>query len=485
MRLVFSTLARRRLIWVSTLTLAGCSLPPNAHESRQSVPPAFKEATAPAPALPAGWKVAEPGGATERGAWWHAFRDPQLDAFEEQAARANPGLGAAAARVKAARAALQGAEAQRWPVLGLRASASQARGAGLSSMPAVDEGTPKTTAWSMGLGASYEADLFGGVESRIDAATAMAKGSQASYLSMLLILQADVAHAYFSLRTIDAEIVLLNANLGLRREIAQLVGKRFAAGDVTEVDMARSQTELALGSAEVEALFGERAKVEHALALLLGLSPAEFELAPAPLSLESPVPNVPAGLPSALLERRPDIAAAQLRLQAATAQVGAARAALFPALTLTLEGGYSSSELERLFKLGSGTWLASLVMSLPLIDGGRNGAVVQSAEAGLEGAVHEYRSTVLDAFAEVEDSLVSLKAVQEQAVHIERAALTAQRASALAEIRYRAGEDSYQQLIDAQRDLLTIQHRAIALRGQWRTATVRLIRCLGGGWAPL
>jgi len=443
---------------------------------------AFKEATVPAGTLPPGWKLAQQGNTSDRDAWWQIFDDPQLNTLEEQAARANPGLGIAASRVEAARAALQGAKAQRWPVVSLNARGGRALGNGLSAIQPVDENTPSSAAWSLGLGARYEVDLFGHVGSSIDLADAKAQGAQASYASMLLILQSDVAQTYMALRTVDAEIVLLEATIKLRQENVQLVGKRFAAGDVVEMDVARSQTELALVEAEVEALKGERSRMEHALALLLGASPSEFVLKSSPLSQDAPVPVIPAGLPSTLLERRPDVAVAQLRLKAAAAQVGVARAALFPELALTAEGGHSSSELERLFRWSNRIWLISLVMSLPLIDGGRNRAAVQSVEAALEGAVHAYRAAVLDAFAEVEDSLSSLKAVQGQALHIEKAALTAQRASEMAGMRYRAGEDSYLQLIDVQRDLLSIQRRAVKLRGQWSMATVGLVRSLGGGW---
>ncbi len=247
-----------------------------------------------------------------------------------------------------------------------------------------------------------------------------------------------------------------------------------------QVDSAR--TELATVQAETVALRGQRARVEHALALLLGEAPANFSLAASPLDASLTVPVVPPGLPSALLERRSDVAGAQLAMQAASARVGLARSALFPALTLTANGGFASSDIENLFKWNSRAWLASALLSLPIIDGGRNRAAIDGAEAQLEGAVADYRESVLGAFADVEDQLSGLRSVQDQVSYTEQAVASARRAAELADKRYRAGEDSYFQLIDTQRNLLNVERQAVKLRGQWATGTVGLIRSLGGGW---
>jgi multidrug efflux system outer membrane protein len=218
------------------------------------------------------------------------------------------------------------------------------------------------------------------------------------------------------------------------------------------------------------------------LALLLGQAPSSFNLAPQALQADAPVPEVPAGLPSALLERRPDVAAAQAQMMAATARVGQARSALFPALVLTANGGYASYELKDLFDWSARSWLTSAVLSMPLFDGGRNRAGVTRAEAQLDESVASYRQAVLGAFGDVEDKLASLGAVREQALSLDEALVAARRSFELADKRYRAGEDSFLTLLDTQRSLLAVERQAITTRGGWATSTVGLIRALGGSW---
>lgn len=463
----------------AALVLAGCSLAPAVPEPKLDVPAAYKQA------LPTegNWKPAAPSDAAARGAWWAVFADARLDALEAQAAQANPTLALAAARVKAARAALSGAEAGRWPTLDLTGGASRSRSAPVTLGLPDGSAVSPSTAYQAGFAARYEIDLFQRVGQGVSAARADAQGVEANYRSVLLALQADVAQTYFALRTLDAELAQLDATVGLRTENNRLIERRFQAGDVAEFDVARSRTELSTVQAEQAALKAQRARTEHALALLLGQAPAAFSLEPAPLLPAEQVPVVPAGVPSALLERRPDVAAAQRSLAAATARVGVARSAMFPALALTADGGYASRDLDQLFKWSSRAWLASAVLSLPLLDGGRNKAAVTQAEAQLDGAVASYRGTVLSAFADVEDSLATLKSVREQVGHLDTALVSARRAADLAGKRYRAGEDSYLQLLEAQRDLLAVERQAVRLRGGWASSTVGLIRSLGGGWS--
>jgi multidrug efflux system outer membrane protein len=457
--------------------LAACSLAPTVPQPDLAVPAAFKEAP-----TEGTWKAALPAEAKARGTWWTVFDDARLDALEAQAVKANPTLASAASRVKAARASLRGAEAARWPQLALNAGAARSRSSpsqlGLPDGSAVSP----ATGYQAGLGASYEIDLFQRVGNGVTAAQADAQGVEASYRSVLLALQADVAQTYFALRTLDAELAQLDATVGLRTENNRLIEKRFQAGDVAEFDQARSRTELSTLQSERAALQGQRSRLEHSLALLLGQAPATFAFETSPLPAAASVPQIPAGLPSALLERRPDVTAAQRSLAAATARVGVAKAALFPALTLTADGGYASGQLEDLFKWSSRAWLASVVMSLPILDGGRNRAVVERTEAQLEGAVADYRGSVLSAFADVEDQLTGLRSVREQVGHLDAALVSARRAASLADKRYRAGEDSYLQLLEAQRDLLAVERQAVRLRGSWAGSTVALIRSLGGGW---
>jgi multidrug efflux system outer membrane protein len=464
---------------LAALILAGCATAPTPPDAKIEVPASFKEAAA----LQGGaWKPAQPAEAQARGAWWQAFHDSKLDELEQQARNASPNLAAAAARVKAARAALSSSQADRLPQVGASFGATRQKPSAADAGLANGTQTPPATVWRGGLTASYEVDLFQRVANQVDAATADAAASEASYRSVLLALQADVAQAYFQLRTLDAEVDVLTRGLALREQTLQLIQKRYAAGDVAELDVARAKTDLASTRAEYQGVRGTRARTEHALALLLGQAPSSFNLAPQALQADAPVPEVPAGLPSALLERRPDVAAAQAQMMAATARVGQARSALFPALVLTANGGYASYELKDLFDWSARSWLTSAVLSMPLFDGGRNRAGVTRAEAQLDESVASYRQAVLGAFGDVEDKLASLGAVREQALSLDEALVAARRSFELADKRYRAGEDSFLTLLDTQRSLLAVERQAITTRGGWATSTVGLIRALGGSW---
>ena len=464
---------------LATLILAGCATAPTPPDAKIEVPTAFKETAA----LQSGtWKPAQPAEAQARGAWWLAFNDATLNDLEQQAQTASPNLAAAAARVKASRAALSSSQADRLPQLGVNFGATQQKGSAADLGLADGTQTPPATIWRGGLTASYEVDLFQRVANQVDAATADAAATEASYRSVLLALQADVAQTYFQLRSLDAEVDVLARGLKLREQTLDLIQKRYNAGDVAELDVARAKTDLASTRAEHQGLRGTRARTEHALALLLGKAPSAFSLAPQALKIDAPVPEVPPGLPSTLLERRPDVAAAQSQMMAATARVGAAKSALFPALVLTANGGYSSYELRDLFDWSARSWLTSAVLSLPLFDGGRNRAAVTKAEAQLEESVASYRQAVLGAFGDVEDKLASLGAVREQSVSLDEALVAARRSFDLADKRYRAGEDSFLTLLDAQRSLLAVERQTITTRGGWATSTVGLIRSLGGSW---
>ena len=471
---------------LAALVLAGCATAPPPPDAKIAVPTSFKEGAPDAaiPAPPGQWKTAEPAEAQARGQWWLAFNDPALNQLQQQALAANPNLAAAAARVKAARASLSSSQADRWPQLGASFGGTRQKAAAVDLGQSISTVIPPANAWHASLTASYEVDLFQRVANSVDAATMDAAATEAAYRSVLLALQADVAQTYFQLRTLDAEVALLDRTLGLRLENLQLTEKRYKSGDISEFDTARARTEYNTTLAEARGLKGNRAQVEHALALLLGQAPAAFTAPSAPLSSASAVPAVPAGLPSTLLERRPDVAAAQAQMMAANARIGLARSAIFPALNLTAVGGYASYELSDLFMWDIRTWLARAVLSMPIFDGGRNKANIARAEASLEESVAGYRQTVLSAFGDVEDKLSTLAAVRSQTEALDDAVVSARRSAELADKRYRAGEDSYLTLIDTQRSLLTIERQAVQLRGSWATSTVGLIRALGGSWTP-
>ncbi|HVL74599.1 MAG TPA: efflux transporter outer membrane subunit [Noviherbaspirillum sp.] len=449
---------------LAALVLAGCAAaPPIAPVV--DVPAQFKEA-------PASWKAAEPAEAQARGEWWRAFRDPALDALIEQASTANADLAAAAARVKQARA-LAGVEAAaRVPQLQAGFGAERAgTGAGV-----------QRNAFTGLIGASYELDLFGRVAASVDAATADADRSEALHRSVLLALKADVAQTYFRLRGADAERALLQRTAALREENVRINQRRFELGDVGELDVVRARTELALTRSDLHALERQRAQLEHALATLLGRPAPAFALDASPLAQAAFLPAIPAGLPSALLERRPDIAAAQYAMMAAQSRVGVARSALFPAIRLTAAGGVESADLSELLRWSSRSWALGALAALPLLDGGRNRAVIARQQAVLEEAGEQYRGQVLRAFAEVEDNLVGVRTLASQIDALDEALASARRSVELAESLYRAGRGSYLELLDAQRNLAAAERSAVQLRSARAVSTVALVRALGGGW---
>ncbi|OGA96246.1 MAG: hypothetical protein A3G27_10490 [Betaproteobacteria bacterium RIFCSPLOWO2_12_FULL_66_14] len=307
---------------------------------------------------------------------------------------------------------------------------------------------------------------------------------QATFQSVRLALQADVAQIYFALREADEELALLRDTVKLREESVQLLQRRFDLGEISELDPARSRTELQTARSEAIELERQRARLEHALAVLLGRAPASFGLPGAPLITALPV--IPAGLPSSLIERRPDIAAASRGMAAANARIGVAKAAFFPVLNLTAQGGYESGQLSDLFKWSSRTWalgpLMGTILSMPIFDGGRNRANLERSYSVLEEAVAAYRQQVLVAFAEVEDGLVDVRTLDERGQATRAAADSASRALAIAQTRYRSGATGYLDVIDAQRSLLSVRRLDTRIRGARASSTVALIRALGGGW---
>ncbi|HEY3073607.1 MAG TPA: efflux transporter outer membrane subunit [Burkholderiales bacterium] len=449
--------------------LAGCSLAPKFEEPRVEHPAEFKEFTGT-------WKTAQPAEAQPRGEWWRAFGDPALDALELEAAEANQSIRAAAARVSQARALVGVAQSARTPRVDAGFGPTRIRPGG--------EDAQTSTTWRGLVSVSYEVDLFGRVADSIVAARKDYEGLEATLQSVRLALQADVAQTYFALREADEELALLRDTVKLREDSVRLLQTRFNLGDINELDLARARTELETTRSDAIELERRRARLEHALAVLLGKAPASFSLSPAPLVTALPV--IPAGLPSTLLERRPDIAAASRSMAAANARIGVAKAAFFPVLNLTAQAGYESGQLADLFQWSSRTWalgpLVGTMLTAPIIDGGRNRANLDRSYGALEEAVAGYRQQVLVAFAEVEDNLVDVRTLDERGQATRAAAGSGSRALAIAQSRYRGGATGYLDVIDAQRSLLAVQRLDTQIRGARASSTVALIRALGGGW---
>jgi multidrug efflux system outer membrane protein len=334
--------------------------------------------------------------------------------------------------------------------------------------------------FAAGVDLSYEVDLFGRLSHAADAAALDAQAREALLQSTRLLVQAEVAQNYLALRALDDERFLVQTTLGAYRETLSLTERRWRAGDVAELDVARAATEVAATESEALALERRRAELEHALAILVGEAPVNFSIESS--EWRSALPVIPPGVPATVLTRRPDVSAAQTSVMAAQARVGVAKAAWFPDIALTASGGYASSELSDLFKWSSRAWGIGLLASLPLLDGGRRKAGVEAAAADFDGALASYREQVLVAFKDVEDQLAALRLLTQQAEAQARAVSSARRATSLSGARYRAGYVSQLELLDAQRSELRNRREALQVRSARYQSTVALVRALGGGW---
>jgi multidrug efflux system outer membrane protein len=454
---------------LAALILAGCSTATPPQKVAVDVPTQFRESAK----LDGAWQLAHPSDQVDRGQWWTVFNDAELNDLIDQSAKSSPTLSIALSRVKEARATAGLADADRAFQLG----------AGIGPTRQGDVNSASTQ-WRAQFNASYEVDLFGRLSGASRAAALDVQAQEAAYRSVLLALQADVAQQYFAIRSLDAELDVLQQTVTLREEAQRLIQRRYDLGDTSELDVAQANTELATTQAEQESVQRNRDQFDHALAILLGKAPAQFTLPPQPL--QAVTVTVPAGLPSDLLERRPDIAKAQRELAAASERIGVAKAAFFPSLTLTGTGGFASSTLGDLFNWSSRSWLlgplVGTALTMPLLDGGRNKANLALADAKYDGLVANYRQQVLVGFQDVEDNLSALRTLDKQIVFEDRAVKSAALAAKLADSRYRNGSTSYFESIDAQRSSLAAQRSMSRSMGQRAVASVGLIRALGGGW---
>ncbi len=466
----------------AAMILAACAAP-EFKQPQIDVPAAFKESAQPQTAADGTrWQRANPAEAQARGEWWLAFHDPALNQLIEEATRANASLAVAAARVKEARAIAGIAEADRSPQLGASVGATRERVSPLTVDLPQGTAIPPGNIYQANLTASYEVDLFGRVSSNVAAARSDEAATEAQYRSVLLSLQADVAQTYFRLRESDAELDTLHETVKLREESVRVNQRRYDLGDLGEFDLSRAKTELATSRAEAIGLEQQRVTNEHALAVLLGKPASSYNAEHNPLKEGAVFPSIPVGLPSSLLERRPDIVIAQKNMEAANARIGVARAAMFPAINLNGGVGGTATTFPDVFQWSNGSWLLGALLNMPIIDGGRNKANIERSKAALEEAVASYRQGTLSAFAEVEDNLAGLRILAGQSEQIDAAVVSAQRSAQLAQQLYDAGRSSYLDLLDAQRNLATVQRNAVQLRGARAVTTVALIRSLGGGW---
>ena len=427
------------------------------------------------------WKEGRPLDNVPKGNWWEIFGDTNLNALEAQALQANQQLKAAVARVDEARATARVARSQLMPSLSLDPSFTR-EGYSPNANPSFGNITANT--FSTPLDLSYEVDLWGRIRRLFQGARADAQASLADYYNVLLTLQSDVAQNYFALCSLDAEIATVNGTIDLRHEQVRLVRSRLEGGIGSELDVAQAETELATTEAEAASLAHRRDELENAIAILVGENPSSFKLAAVDDPNWNPQPpEIPAGLPSDLLERRPDVAQAERQLASANAKIGVAKAAFFPVLTLTGSAGYLSGDLSSLFSWDSRTWSIGPSLSLPIFAGGRNRANYKYSQAAFQESTALYRQQVLIAFGDVENSLSGIYHFAVQAEAQQRAVTSARRAADLATDRYRSGIVAYIEVVDASRDALSAERSNAQLAGQRLIASVQLIKALGGGWS--
>jgi multidrug efflux system outer membrane protein len=428
------------------------------------------------------WKTGSPLDNIPKGSWWQVFADPTLDGLEARGLQANQDLKAAMARVDESRATARVARSELLPNVSFDPSFTRQR---YSPNQNPSFGPITANTFHVPLDLSYEVDLWGRVRRGFESARADAQASLALFNNVLLTLGADIAGDYFALRALDAEIATVTGTVDLRKEQVRLVRSRFEGGIGNELDVARAETELATTEAEAAALAQRRAELENAIAILVGQNPSTFRLpalAGADAKWNPTPPEIPAGLPADLLERRPDVSEAERQLASANAQIGVAKAAFFPVITLTGSGGYLSGQIDTLFKWDSRVWSIGPSVSLPIFAGGRNRANYNRSQAAFEEAVARYRHRILVAFGDVENSLSAIRHLSDESTAQERAVSNARRAAELATERYRSGLVSYLEVVDASREALLAERASAQLAGRRHAASVQLIKALGGGW---
>ena len=431
---------------------------------------------------PVPWQAANPLDSLPKNTWWKLFGDTELDGYEERAQANNQTLNAATARLAQARAFARVTASGLYPELDAGVSAQRQRLSanrptnGASIVPAaVTQNT-----FSIPFTISYEVDLFGRVRRSVEAANASLQASAADLENIRLLVSSELAADYFQLRELDTEIAVVERAIAFEQQGLELVNKRHDGGAASGLDVAQQQTVLDAAQTQLSLLHQQRAQFEHAVAVLQGLSASEFK---APVrSLDIQPPAIPLGLPSQLLERRPDIAAAERLVAAANAQIGVARSAFYPSISLGGGGGLLSSDITKLLDGPSAIWSVGLSALEPLFAGGRNRARLEAAKAGYDENVANYRETVLVAFQQVEDAISGLNALSAASTSQEKAVGDAGRSLTLANARYTGGLVTYLDVITAQEQVLNNERLATQIQGQRLVTSVLLVKALGGGW---
>lgn len=457
---------------VLAIGVTGCAVGPKYKMPAVPTPPAYKEAE--------NWKPAQPNDQNLGGNWWEIFQDPQLNAFEQQIDISNQNLKVAVAQYQESRAALRYVRADYYPTV--TASPSAARERYSNNRP------PQSSAFNgitfndfvMPISFSYQANVWGRVSRNVESYREQAQASAADLAVINLSMHATLAVDYFAARTLDAEDKLLQDTVAQYAQALKLNEDRYRSGLASEVEVEQARTILETTQAQLVDVGVARAQYEHATAVLIGKAPAEFTLPPLPLT--TPPPPIPVGIPSELLERRPDIAAAERRVASANAQVGLAKTAYYPLVNILGTGGFESGGITTLLQGPSAIWSVGASATMTLFDGGRRRALNDEAKTSYDSTVASYRQTVLTGFQQVEDNLAGLRILEQEAGVQASAVQDAQRSLDLSNSRYQGGVTSYLEVITAQNAALSDELTAVNILGRRMASAVLLIQAIGGGW---
>ncbi len=457
---------------VSVLSIAGCAVGPKYNRPAVEVPPAYKEV--------GDWKPAQPNDQNLGGAWWQIFQDQQLNALEDQINVSNQNLKAAEAQYTQTRAVLRYYRADYYPSITAGAAATRNRISNNRPPGHLSSNGATYNDYQIPVQLSYELDVWGRVRKTVESQREQAQASAADLATVNLSLHAQLALFYFQARSLDAQEQLLNSTVAQYEQAFQLTDTRFKGGLASEVEVQQASTQLETTRAQAIDVGVQRSQYEHAIATLVGKPASSFHLSPLPLT--SPPPSIPLELPSELLERRPDIAAAERRMAAANAQIGVAKAAYYPNISLGATGGFESGVITTLLSGPSILWSVGASAIAPIFDAGRRRANTDQAIAAYDQTVANYRETVLTGFQQVEDNLAALRILEKEADTQQRAVLASQKYLELALTRYRGGITSYLEVTTAQSAALTDEVTAVNILGRRMSSAVLLIQALGGGW---
>lgn len=459
---------------IALISMLGCTVGPNYHRPTVPVAPSWKEQPP--------WRTATPHDSLAKGDWWNIFGDSELTGYEVQALKANQTIATAQCQLEQARAAVRITQSGLFPQLSAGVSAQRSR---TSANEPTASGTPLAASTTQSsfiipFNVSWEADVFGGIRRNVESATAAYQSTGAALENVRLVITSELAVDYFSLRELDSEIAVVDSAVQYQAKALDLVQNRHAGGIASGLDVAQQETQLAATKTQATLLRRQRAQFEHAIAALVGVPASSFSVPAKPLNVSLPV--IPQGVPSDVLERRPDIAQAERQMASQNAQIGVARSAFFPSVGIAGGGGFNSRAITTLVSAPSGFWALGANVAEDILTGGRRKAQVDFATSAYDASVATYRQTVLNAFQDVEDNLSGLGVLAQAAQTQQQAVDAAQRALKIANDRYTGGLVTYLDVVTAEQTLLDNQRLATQLLGQQLVTSVGLIKALGGGW---